>query len=127
MSDVFDPRAFLETEGITGTIAEYRSRQLIYRQGEPCPTVFCIQTGQVKLSVMSRGGRQAVVALLGVGEFFGEGCLAGQTVRMGSATAIEHSTLLCLDREMMADLLHHEHPLLDRFISHMLDRNIRIE
>ena len=127
MTDKFDARAFLETEGIKGTIAEYRSRQVIYRQGDPCPFVFCIQAGQVKLSVVSRAGRQGVVALLGVGEFFGEGCLAGQTVRMGSATTIEHTTLMCLDRDMMADLLHQEHPLLDRFISHMLDRNVRIE
>ena len=81
----------------------------------------------VQVSVVSKAGRQAVVAMLGPGEFFGEGCLAGQTVRMGSASAVEPTTVMCIDKKQLSALLHQEHPLSDRFIRHMLARNIRIE
>jgi CRP/FNR family transcriptional regulator, cyclic AMP receptor protein len=81
----------------------------------------------VKLSVLSKTGREAVVAMLGPGDFFGEGCLAGQARRMGSATAITPSTILLVDKEKMVGLLHKQHSMSDRFISHMLARNIRIE
>jgi CRP-like cAMP-binding protein len=86
-----------------------------------------IQSGNVKLSVLSKAGREAVVAMLGPGDFFGEGCLAGQRVRMGSATATAASAILQVRRERMARLLHKQHAMSDRFISHMLARNIRIE
>src|ERR1700716_2759496 len=86
-----------------------------------------IQTGAVKLSVVSNTGREAVVAMLGTGDFFGEGCLAGQPVRMGSATAITDSTILVVKKKSMVALLHKQHTLSDRFIAHMLARNIRIE
>ena len=86
-----------------------------------------VQAGGVKLSVVSKGGREAVVAMLGVGEFFGEGCLAGQSFRMGTATANVASTVLLVDKEEMVDLLHKQRGLSDRFITHMLARNIRIE
>jgi len=89
--------------------------------------VLYIQKGNVKLSVLSKAGRQAVVAMLGVGEFFGEGCLAGQLVRMGSATATTDSTVLIVEKEAMRRLLHEQHALSDRFIAHMLARNIKIE
>jgi CRP/FNR family transcriptional regulator, cyclic AMP receptor protein len=89
--------------------------------------VLYIQLGGVKLSVLSRTGREAVVAMLGPGDFFGEGCLAGQTVRMGNATAVTPSTILVVPRAKMAELLHKQHTLSDRFISHMLARNVRIE
>ena len=86
-----------------------------------------IQSGGVKLSVLSKTGREAVVAMLGPGDFFGEGCLAGQPLRMGSATAITPSAILLVGKDKMVRLLHRQHAMSDRFISHMLSRNIRIE
>ena len=86
-----------------------------------------IQEGGIKLSVLSKTGREAVVAMLGPGDFFGEGCLAGQPVRMGTATAITPSTILLVGKHQMVALLHDQHAMSDRFISHMLARNIRIE
>ena len=86
-----------------------------------------IQTGGIKLSVLSKTGREAVVGMLGPGDFFGEGCLAGQPVRMGSATAITPSVILLVAKERMVRLLHRQHEMSDRFIAHMLARNIRIE
>jgi CRP/FNR family cyclic AMP-dependent transcriptional regulator len=127
VTSAFDATQFLRSAGIKGTIADYRRRQYIYRQGEPCPSVFYVEAGMVQLAVVSKAGRQAVVAMLGAGEFFGEGCLAGQTIRMGSASAVEPTTVMCIDKRQMSALLHQEHPLSDRFIRHMLARNIRIE
>ncbi len=86
-----------------------------------------IQSGGVKLSVLSKTGKEAVVAMLGPGDFFGEGCLAGQPLRMGSATAITPSAILRVEKEQMVRLLHKQHAMSDRFIAHMLARNIRIE
>jgi len=86
-----------------------------------------IQRGGVKLSVLSKAGREAVVAMLGPGDFFGEGCLAGQPVRIGSATAIAATSVLVVAKKQMVNVLHKEHALADRFIAHMLSRNVRIE
>ena len=126
-SDAFDVHAFLESSGVSKRIATYRAADVIFAQGEPSQHVLYIQQGGVKLSVLSKTGRQAVIAMLGPGEFFGEGCLAGHPVRMGSATATTDSTILLIDKDHMARLLHEEHGLSDRFISYMLARNIRIE
>jgi CRP/FNR family cyclic AMP-dependent transcriptional regulator len=104
-----------------------RRAEVIFIQGDRSEHVLYIQKGGVKLSVLSKVGRQAVVAMLGPGEFFGEGCLVGQPVRMGSATAISSSTILFVDKDEMTSLLHEQHALSDRFITHMLTRNIRIE
>jgi CRP/FNR family cyclic AMP-dependent transcriptional regulator len=123
----FNAQTFLESEGIARKIVEYRRADVIFAQGEPCEHVLYIQKGAVKLSVLSKSGREAVVAMLGPGEFFGEGCLAGQALRMGSATATTVSTILLVDKDQMIRLLHKQHALSDRFISHMLARNIRIE
>src|SRR3984893_18378251 len=123
----FDIRAFLDSAGIARKIVEYRRSQVIFNQGVPCESVLYIQKGTVKLSVRSKTGREAVVAMLGAGDFFGEGCLAGQSVRVGSATAIAGSTILLVDKNQMVLLLHRQHALSDRFIAHMLARNIRIE
>jgi CRP-like cAMP-binding protein len=123
----FDANAYLESAGLEKRIAEYRRGQVIFSQGDPCEHVLYIQTGQVKLSVVSKAGRQAVVAMLGPGEFFGEGCLAGQQVRMGGATAMARSTILLVDKDQMVQQLHQQHEMSDRFIAHMLTRNIRIE
>ena len=123
----FDAQAFLESAGIARTISQFRLGQVVFSQGDPCANVFYIQQGGVKLSVLSKTGRGAVVAMLGPGEFFGEGCLAGQPVRTGSATAVVDSTVLLVEKEEMVRLLHKQHALADRFIAHMLVRNIRIE
>jgi CRP/FNR family transcriptional regulator, cyclic AMP receptor protein len=124
---VFDAQEFLGSAGISGAVAEYRRGQAIFRQGDPSDHLLYIQSGQVKLSVVSKAGRQAIVALLGPGEFFGEGCLANQRIRMGSAIAIIPTVVMRVDRDPMVGLLHQEHPLSDRFIAHLLARNIRIE
>jgi CRP/FNR family transcriptional regulator, cyclic AMP receptor protein len=123
----FDAQAFLESAGLARRIVEFTRADVIYGQGDPCDTVLYIKSGGVKLSVLSKTGREAVVAMLGPGDFFGEGALAGQPVRMGSATALSRSTIVFVEKEAMVGLLHREHALSDRFISHMLARNIRIE
>ena len=126
-SRTFNAQAFLESAGISRKIVEYRRTESIFTQGDLCEHVLYIQKGGVKLSVLSKAGREAVVAMLGPGEFFGEGCLAGQAVRMGSATATTDSTILLVNKDQMVRLLHKQHALSDRFIAHMLARNIRIE
>jgi CRP/FNR family cyclic AMP-dependent transcriptional regulator len=123
----FNAQAFLDSAGIAKKIVEYRRAEVIFTQGDPCEHVLYIQKGGVKLSVLSKAGREAVVAMLGPGEFFGEGCLAGQPVRMGSATTTTDSTILLVDKNQMVRLLHKQHALSDRFIAHMLARNIRLE
>jgi CRP-like cAMP-binding protein len=123
----FNPEAFLASAGVARTIGKYQRGDSVFAQGDPCKHVFYIQQGGVKLSVLSDTGREAVVGLLGVGDFFGEGCLAGQSVRMSSATAVTGSAILAMKKEAMGRLLREEHAFSDRFISHMLGRNIRIE
>jgi CRP/FNR family cyclic AMP-dependent transcriptional regulator len=123
----FNAQAFLDTTGVAKKIVVFRRNEVIFKQGAPCDSVMYIQAGGVKLSVISRTGREAVVAMLGAGEFFGEGCLAGQPVRMGSATAAVGSTILFVDKATMVKLLHKQRGFSDRFITHMLARNIRIE
>ena len=124
---MFNAQAFLDLSGIAKTIVKYRRGESIFTQGDVCEHVMYIQAGGVKLSVVSKTGREAVVAMLGPGEFFGEGCLAGQPRRVGNATAITPSVILLIDKEKMLQLLHRQHALSDRFIAHMLARNIRIE
>ena len=123
----FNAQTFLDSSGIEKTIVEYARGASIFTQGDPCEDVLYIQAGGVKLSVLSKTGREAVVAMLGPGDFFGEGCLAGQPVRMGSATALTPSVILLVGKEKMVRLLHKQHEMSDRFIAHMLSRNIRIE
>jgi CRP/FNR family transcriptional regulator, cyclic AMP receptor protein len=124
---VFNAHTFLESAGLTRTIVEYRRRQRIYAQGDPATSVMYIQKGGVKLSVVSKEGKEAVVALLGPGDFFGEGCLAGVPFRMGLATAITPTTLMVIEKKEMIRVLHEQHKLSDRFISYLLTRNIRVE
>jgi CRP-like cAMP-binding protein len=123
----FDAEAFLNSAGVAKTIVHYARGAAIFTQGDASRHVMYIQTGGVKLSVLSKTGREAVVAMLGPGDFFGEGCLASQTVRMGSATAHTASTILRVGKSTMVRLLHKQRGMSDRFISHMLTRNIRIE
>jgi CRP-like cAMP-binding protein len=123
----FNAQAFLDSSGVAKNVVQYASGETIFAQGDPCDGVLYIQSGSVKLSVLSKTGREAVVAMLGSGDFFGEGCLAGQSLRMGSAAAMTPSTIRCLPQKQMGRLLRKEHGMSDRFISHMLTRNIRIE
>jgi CRP/FNR family cyclic AMP-dependent transcriptional regulator len=123
----FNAQAFLDSPGIARKIVEYRRAEVIFTQGDPCESVLYIQKGGVKLSVLSKTGREAVVAMLAPGDFFGEGCLAGQPIRVGSATATSDSTILLVNKDQMVRLLHKQHAMSDRFITHMLARNIRIE
>jgi CRP/FNR family cyclic AMP-dependent transcriptional regulator len=123
----FNAEAFLDSAGVAKTVVPYGRGDVIFSQGDTCEHVMYIQSGGVKLSVLSKTGREAVVAMLGPGDFFGEGCLAGQPLRMGSATAITPSTILLVGKAKMVRLLHKQHAMSDRFISHMLARNIRIE
>jgi CRP/FNR family cyclic AMP-dependent transcriptional regulator len=123
----FNAQAFLESAGVPRTIAQFGRGDAVFTQGDACEHVMYIQAGGIKLSVLSKTGREAVVAMLGPGDFFGEGCLAGQPFRMGTATAITPSTILLVGKKKMVGLLRHQHAMSDRFISHMLGRNIRIE
>ncbi len=123
----FNVQTFLDSAGVAKTIVQYGRGEAIFTQGDTCEHVMYIQSGGVKLSVLSKTGREAVVAMLGPGDFFGEGCLAGQAVRMGSATAITASAILLVGKAKMVRLLHKQHAMSDRFISHMLARNVRIE
>ena len=123
----FDVQAHLDSSGFVRTVAKYGRGEAIFVQGDPCEHVMYIQSGGVKLSVTSKAGREAVVAMLGPGEFFGEGCLAGQPFRMSSATAITPSAILRVAKQKMVRLLRKQHAMSDRFIAHMLARNIRIE
>jgi CRP-like cAMP-binding protein len=124
---VFDAQAFLDSAGVSRKVKEYKGAEAVYTQGDAAESVMYIQDGGVKLSVVSEVGKEAVVAILGPGDFFGEGCLAGQPVRMGTATAVTPSTLLVIEKKEMFKVLHEEHGLSDRFIRFMLARNIRIE
>jgi CRP/FNR family transcriptional regulator, cyclic AMP receptor protein len=123
----FDAQAFLDSAGVARKVTEFNKKQSIFSQGDAAKTVFYIQKGGVRLSVVNETGKEAVVAVLGPGDFFGEGCLAGQPIRIGSATAIAPTTLLVIEKREMSRVLHSEHAFSDRFISYMLSRNIRVE
>ena len=123
----FNAQKLLDSAGVKRRIVQYPPRRVIFSQGDPATDVLYIQGGAVRLSVLSKTGREAVVAMLGARDFFGEGCLAGQQVRMGTATAIAASTVLIIEKAEMLRLLHGEPELSDRFLSHVLSRNIRIE
>jgi CRP/FNR family cyclic AMP-dependent transcriptional regulator len=126
-TDGFDPQAFLDSAGVARKVKKFKRAEVVYSQGDAAKSVMYIQEGGVKLSVVNEGGKEAVVAMLGPGDFFGEGCLAGQPVRMGTATAITPSTVLVIEKSEMFKVLHEQHALSDRFIAFMLARNIRIE
>jgi CRP/FNR family cyclic AMP-dependent transcriptional regulator len=113
--------------GLAGKAVAYQQGDVVFSQGDPAERVMWIRTGAVKISVLSALGRKAVVAVLGAGDFFGEACLAGQSVRMESATAITPSTILGVGKARMKRLLHVQHALSDRFIADMLARSIGIE
>jgi CRP/FNR family cyclic AMP-dependent transcriptional regulator len=124
---VFNAQDFLDSAGVARKVTEFKKNQTIFSQGDPCGNVFYIQKGGVRLSVVNEVGKEAVVAVLGPGDFFGEGCLAGQPTRIGTATSIGPTTTLVVEKSEMVRVLHSEHEFSDRFISFMLARNIRIE
>src|SRR5579859_152492 len=123
----FDAHAFLDSAGIERKIKNFKKAEALYSQGDDAKSVLYLQEGGVKLTVVNEVGKEAVVAILGPGDFFGEGCLAGQSVRMGTATAVTPSTVLVIEKSEMLKVLHEQHDLSDRFIKFMLTRNIRIE
>jgi CRP/FNR family cyclic AMP-dependent transcriptional regulator len=123
----FDPHAFLATIGEGRKIVSFPNKQKIFAQGGPTDAVFYIQTGKVRLTVVSENGKEATLGILSEGEFFGEGGLAGQPLRMGSATAITDCELLQIDKKAMMLALHREHTFSDLFVAYLLARNIRYE
>ena len=123
----FDLHTFLDSSGIARKVSKYRPSAVIFSQGDLATDVFYIQEGSVKLSVLSRTGKEAVVGMLGPGDFFGEGCLAGQPRRMATASAMSPSAVLVIEKPQMLEMLHTQPSLAERFLSHMLTRNIRIE
>jgi CRP/FNR family cyclic AMP-dependent transcriptional regulator len=123
----FDAKAFLDTAGVARRVVEFPAKAHIYQQGDPADSVIYLQAGRVKISVLSAAGKEAVVGVLEPGDFFGEGCLAGQSVRMGSATAMLPSTVLIVGKKRMIRVLHDQHALSEMFMKYLLGRNIRIE
>jgi CRP/FNR family transcriptional regulator, cyclic AMP receptor protein len=123
--NAFNARTFLNSGGLRRSIVKYRKSQRIYSQGDPATTVLYVQQGGVKLSVVNPFGKEAVVAVLGPDDFFGERSMAGQSTRMSTATAITPTALLVIEKHEMIRVLRAEHKLSDRFISYMLSRNIR--
>ena len=123
----FDATAFLESAGAARRVVTYPNGKTVFVQGEPSDAVMYIQEGSIKISVLSRTGKEAVVAMLGPGDFFGEGALTGQPIRIGTATATSPTTVLIIDKAAMLRLLRDEPTFSERFISYMLARNLRIE
>jgi CRP/FNR family transcriptional regulator, cyclic AMP receptor protein len=123
----FDVQVFLDSAGISRRVAEFGKKHVIFAQGEAADSVMYVQKGSVKFTVVNESGKEAVVAIFGTGDFFGEGGMAGQPFRMGTATAIVPTTVLIIGSDEMTRVLHSEHELSDRFIHYMLARNIRVE
>jgi CRP/FNR family transcriptional regulator, cyclic AMP receptor protein len=126
-SNSFNAQDFLDTAGVARKIQEYRRGESVYTQGDAAETVMYVQSGGVKLTVVNGTGKEAVVAMFGPTDFFGEGCMAGQTIRMGTTSAVTPTTLLIIQKKELLRALHAEHLLSDHFISYMLARNIRVE
>jgi CRP/FNR family cyclic AMP-dependent transcriptional regulator len=123
----FDPKTFLSKIGKGKTLVRYRTKQVIFAQGDAADAVYYLQKGQVKLSVVSKQGKEAVIALIGAGDFFGEGCLAGQPLRMATASAVVDCSIVKIEKQTIIRVLHDEPAFSTLFITHLLSRNIRIE
>jgi CRP/FNR family cyclic AMP-dependent transcriptional regulator len=124
---LFNPKLFLAKVGEGRTIAEYSKDQMVFSQGDPANAVFYIQKGKVKLTVVSNAAKEAVIAILGPGDFLGEGCLAAQPLRMATATAISDCSIVRLERAAMIRVLHDEPAFSEMFLAYVLSRNMRIE
>ena len=125
--EAFDPQAFLAKVADGQTVANYIERQAVFAQGDPADSIFYIHSGKVKVTVLSNQGKEAVVAILGNGQFFGEGCLAGQTHRMGSVIAITECTVARLEKRVVVRVLHDEPAFSALFLTYLLARNVRME
>src|SRR5580693_8229722 len=123
----FDVKLFLDSAGLGRKVAKFAKKETVFAQGDAAKNVMYIQEGGVKLTVVNKSGKEAVVAILGPGDFFGEGCLAGQSVCMAAATTVAPTTVLVIEKKEMNRALHKESQLSDRFIAYMLARNIRVE
>jgi CRP/FNR family transcriptional regulator, cyclic AMP receptor protein len=123
----FDPQAFLATIGEGRKALLFPKKKTIFAQGDAADAVFYVQTGKVRLTVVSKTGKEATIGILSEGSFFGEGSLAGQPLRMGTATAMTDCAVLRIEKKAMVDTLHHEHTLSDLFVAYLLTRNIRYE
>ena len=123
----FNPQTFLAQVGDSRTILQCQKHQILFAQGDTANAVFYVQAGRVKLSVVSQQGKEAVVAILERGNFFGEGCLAGQLVCMATATSLDNSSIVRIDKQAMIDVLHNEPAFTELFMSHLLTRNLRIQ
>ena len=123
----FDPDTFLSTIDEGRKALRFAKKQSVFAQGDATDAVFYIQKGKIKLTVISSNGKEATIGILGEGDFFGEGCLAGQKLRMGSATAVTSCDILRIEKKIMMEALHREHTMSDMFIAYLLARNIRYE
>jgi CRP/FNR family transcriptional regulator, cyclic AMP receptor protein len=123
----FNASEYLETPGVKRKIITYRKRQTIFSQGDASRSVFYLKSGSVKITVTSSSGKEAVIALLRPGDFFGEGCIAGQPLRVSRASAMGPVSVLEIEKREMIRVLHEEHDFSDRFVAHMLKRNVRVE
>jgi len=123
----FDVKLFLDSAGVGRRVIKFRAKDIAFAQGDPAKNVLYIQEGGVKLTVVSETGKEAVVAILGPGDFFGEGCLAGQLICMATATVLAPTTVLVIEKNEVIRVLHEEHEFSDRFIAHTLARNARVE
>jgi CRP/FNR family transcriptional regulator, cyclic AMP receptor protein len=123
----FDVQLFLDSTGLGRTVGKFRGKETVFAQGDPAKNVMYIQEGGVRLTVVNETGKEAVVAILGPGDFFGEGCLAGQSLCIATATAIAPTTVLVIEKNEMIRVLHGEHEFSDRFIAYILARNLRVE
>jgi CRP-like cAMP-binding protein len=123
----FDASTFLATLGDNRETSEWQSKRVIFRQGEPADAIFYIQKGKIKLTVVSKQGKEAVIAILGKGDFFGEGCLAGQPLRMSTAATISDCSMIQLKKSTMVRVLQDEPSFSEVFVAYLLSRNIRIE
>ena len=123
----FDPKSFLAEAGRGRARTTYERNQTVFSQGDPADAIFYIQKGKIKLTVVSRDGKEAVIALLGAGDFFGEGCLAGQPLRMASATTMSDCSIMRLEKAGVMRVLHDQPAFSDLLLHHLLSRNIRIE
>jgi CRP/FNR family transcriptional regulator, cyclic AMP receptor protein len=126
-SPAFDVRLFLDSAGLGRRVDKLGGKETVFAQGDPAKSVMYIQEGGVKLTVVNETGKEAVVAILGPGDFFGEGCLAGQSIRMASAITIAPTALLVIKKNEVIRVLHEEHEFSDRFIAYTLARNARVE
>jgi len=123
----FDPNAFLSKVNGGRAIADYRKDQIVYRQGDPADSVFYIRSGKVKSTVVSEQGKEAVVAILGTGDFFGEGCLTGQPQRLGTVSAMTECVIVQIAKADITRVIHEEPAFAELFIAHLLARNSRVE